>query len=124
LRKVQRIIDGFEPDSVNYPGRRAVGGLIEVLPPLPRRVSIAIDVTTQDGVNLSEITDEITSTIINYISGLGVGEDVILSDIIVRVKNIDGVLAVTFITPNPSEERISISSDEKAFVENSDISVA
>jgi uncharacterized phage protein gp47/JayE len=124
LRKVQRIIDGFEPDPVNFPGRKAVGSLIEVLPPLPRRVTVAIDVTTQDGVNLSEISDEITSVIINYVSDLGVGEDVILSDIIVRVKNIDGVAAVTFITPDPSEERIAISSDEKAFIESSDISIA
>jgi len=124
LRKVQRIIDGFEPDAVNFPGRKAVGSLIEVLPPLPRRVTVAIDVTTQDGVNLSEISDEITSVIINYVSNLGVGEDVILSDIIVRVKNIDGVAAVTFITPDPSEERIAISSDEKAFLESDDISIA
>ena len=124
LRKVQRIIDGFEPDPTNFPGRKAVGSLIEVLPPLPRRITVAIDVTTQDGINLSEISDEITSVIINYISDLGVGEDVILSDIIVRVKNIDGVAAVTFITPEPSEERIPISSDEKAFTENSDISIA
>lgn len=124
LRKVQRIIDGFEPDAINYPGRKAVGSLIEVLPPLPRRVTVAIDVTTQDGVNLSEISDEITSAIINYVDSLGVGQDVILSDIIVRVKNIDGVAAVTFITPIPSEERVAISSNEKAFIENSDISIA
>jgi len=124
LRKVQRIVDGFEPDSTSFPGRRAVGSLIEVLPPLPRRVTIAIDVTTQDGVNLSEISDEITSVIISYVSGLGVGEDVILSDIIVRVKNIDGVAAVTFITPEPSNERIPISSDEKAFIQSGDISIA
>lgn len=124
LRKVQRIIDGFEPDAANFPGRKAVGSLIEVLPPLPRRVNIAIDVTTEDGVNLSEISDEITSSIINYVSDLGVGEDVILSDIIVRVKSIDGVATVTFITPEPSEERIAISSDEKAFCGPEDISVA
>ena len=124
LRKVQRIIDGFEPDAINFPGRKAVGSLVEVLPPLPRRVTIAIHVTTQDGVNLSEISNEITSAIINYVSGLGVGEDVILSDITVRVKNISGVAAVTFITPTPTNERIAISSDEKAFVEQGDISIA
>lgn len=124
LRKVQRIIDGFEPDAINFPGRKAVGSLIETLPPLPRRVTIAVDVTTQDGVNLSEISDEITSAIINYVSDLGVGEDVILSDIIVRVKNIDGVAAVTFITPDPGEERIAISSNEKAFIIPDDISIA
>jgi len=124
LRKVQRIIDGYEPDPINFPGRKAAGSLIEVLPPLPRRVTVALDVTTEDGVNLSEISDEIASAIINYVSDLGVGEDVILSDIIVRVKSIDGVAAVTFITPEPSEERIAVSSDEKAFIESSDISIA
>lgn len=124
LRKVQRIIDGFEPDATNFPGRKAVGSLIETLPPLPRRVEVAIDITTRDGVNLSEISDEITSSIINYVSDLGVGEDVILSDIIVRVKNIDGVAAVTFITPEPSQERIAVSANEKAFTESDDISIA
>lgn len=124
LRKVQRIIDGFEPDEINFPGQKGIGSFIETLPPLPRRVTIAIDVTTENGVNLSEISDEIASVIINYVSDLGVGEDVIMSDIIVRVKNIDGVQAVTFITPEPSKERISISSEEKAFIEASDVSIA
>jgi uncharacterized phage protein gp47/JayE len=123
LRKVQRIIDGFEPDPSSFPGRKAIGSSIEILPPLPVRVSVALDVTTQDGVNLSEITDEISSTIINYVADLGVGEDVIMSDIIVRVKNIVGVAAVTFIVPSPSNERISISDGEKAFIEPTDISI-
>lgn len=123
LRKVQRIIDGFEPDSVSFPGRKAVGSAIEILPPLPVRVSVSLDITTQDGVNLSEISDEISSVIINYVSDLGVGEDVILSDIIVRVKNIAGVAAVTFITPAPSNERIAVSDSEKAFIEPTDISI-
>ena len=70
-------------------------------PPLPRRVTVAIDVTTEDGVNLSEISDEITSSIINYVSDLGVGEDVILSDIIVRVKSIDGVACLLYTSPSP-----------------------
>lgn len=123
LRKVQRIVDGFEPDPTSFPGRKAVGSAIEILPPLPVRVSVSLDVTTQDGVNLSEISDEIVSAVINYVSDLGVGEDVILSDIVVRVKSIMGVAAVTFISPAPSNERISISDSEKAFIEPTDISV-
>ena len=56
-----------------------------------RRVSIVISVATNNGINLREISNEIRSTIINYISSLGVGDDVVLSDIIVRVKSINGV---------------------------------
>ena len=123
LRKVQRIIDGFEPDSASFPGRKAVGSAIEILPPLPVRVTVSLDITTQDGVNLSEISNDISSAVIGYVSDLGVGEDVILSDIIVRVKSITGVAAVTFITPTPSNERISVSDSEKAFIEPTDISI-
>ncbi len=124
MRTVQRIIDGFEPDPEAYPGRRAIGGVIELLPPLIRRVTVSIDVTTNEGVNLGEITNEIKSVIINYIKNLGVGEDVILSQIIAKVMSVRGVAAVTFNIPIPSTERIPIADIEKAFIEAKDISIA
>ena len=123
LRKVQRTIDGFEPDAASFPGRKAVGSMIEVMPPLKRKVSISIDVTTKDGVNVSEISNEISSTVINYVNDLGVGQDVILSDIIVRVKRIEGVVAVTFKVPTASTERISILANEKPHISPSDITI-
>lgn len=124
LRTVQRIVDGFEPDASTYPGRRAVGGVIEILPPLIKRVSVSVEVTTNEGVNLNEITNDIKSAIIDYIDGLGVGQDVILSEIIVKIMSITGVAAVTFNVPAPSTERISVADNEKAFIEPNDISIA
>ena len=124
LRTVQRIIDGYEPESSTYPGRRAVGGQIEILPPLIKRITINLDVTTNEGVNLNEINNDIKTAVIDYIDNLGVGEDVILSEITVGVMNITGVAAVTFTSPAPSTERISIADNEKGFIEPDDISVA
>lgn len=124
MRTVQRIIDGFEPDPSNYPGRRAVGSIIETLPPLIRSVSLSLNVTTRDGVNLTDITNDIKSAVITYVSSLGVGEDVILSEIIARVMAISGVAAVTFTNPVPSTERIAIADDAKAFVAPESISVS
>ena len=124
LRTVQRIVDGFEPNANLFPGRKAVGAAIETLPPLIQRIKVSIDVTTKEGVNITEITNEIKSAVIQYVNSLGVAQDVILSDIIVRVKNIEGVEAVTFIDPVPSEERIPIADNEKAFVTAVDISIA
>lgn len=124
LRTVQRIVDGFEPDPTNYPGRRAVGGIIETLFPLIKRITVSVDVTTKEGVNLNEVSSDIKSAIINYVSGLGVGEDVILSEITVAIMNITGVAAVTFTVPTPSTERISVSDNEKSFIESQDISVS
>jgi len=124
MRTIQRTIDGFEPDEETFPGRRAVGGLIEALPPLQQKVTITIRVTTNNGVNINDITNQIKSTIITYIDSLGVGKDVILSTITVRVKSIEGVAAVTFVTPEPDNERISINDNEKAFIEAGNISIA
>jgi hypothetical protein len=124
LRRVQRIVDGYEPDPDNYPGRRAVGGLIETLPPLNRKISISINVTTDEGVNLGDITSNIKSSVINYVGTLGVGEDVILSEIIASIMQIKGVAAVTFTSPSPSTERITISSNEKVTIDPNDIGIA
>jgi uncharacterized phage protein gp47/JayE len=124
LRRVQRIVDGYEPDVQNFPGRRAVGGLIEILPPLIRKISITIDVTTDEGVNLGDISNNIKSVVINYIQTLGVGEDVILSEIIASIMQIKGVAAVTFTNPVPSTERITIANNEKAVITPEDIGIA
>ena len=61
---------------------------------------------------------------IDYVSGLGVGEDVVLSEITVSVMSITGVAAMTFTNPTPDTERISIADNEKAFIEPDDISVS
>lgn len=124
LRRVQRIVDGFEPDPENFPGRRAVGGFIETLPPLIKNIILTINVTTGEGVNLGDISNNIKSTIINYVQGLGVGTDVILSEIIAAVMGIKGVAAVTFTNPVPSTERITVAFNEKATISPENIGIA
>ena len=124
LRTVQRVVDGYEPDLANFPGRRAIGGIIETLPSLIHRITVSVDVTTNEGVNLNEISNDVKSTIVNYINQLGVGEDVILAEMIVKVMAITGIAAVTFNVPTPDTERISVADNERAFIENNDVSVA
>lgn len=124
LRKAQRVVDGFEPDPENYPGRRAVGGAIELLPPLIRKIVISLDITTNEGVNLGDISGSIKSTAIQYVQSLGVGEDVILSEIIAAVMQIKGVAAVTFTFPSPSTERVTIADNEKATLSPDDIGIS
>lgn len=124
LRRVQRIVDGYEPDPENFPGMKAAGSIIETLPPLIKVITLAINITTNSGVNLGDISNNIKSVIINYVAGLGVGEDVILSQIVANVMQIKGVAAVTFTNPVPSTERITLASNEKATISPNDISIA
>ena len=125
MRTVQRIVDGFEPDSATYPGRRAVGAIIEPLPPLIKRISMTIQVATKEGVNLNDITNDIKSATISYVNQLGVGGAVILAEVVVSIMGISGVEAVTVSSSLASTEgRIPVSDNERAFVEPANISVA
>jgi len=125
MRTVQRIVDGFEPDQVTYPGRRAIGGAIETLPPLIKRLSMVLQITTNVGVNINDITNDIKSVIVGYVNTLGIGSDAILAEVIVRVMGITGIEAMTVSAPLASiEGRIPVSDSERAFIEPQDISVA
>ena len=124
LRTVQRIVDGFEPDPTTFPGRRAIGGVVETLPPLINSIVLSINVTTNEGINLNEISANIKSGIIDYVDNLGVGEDVILAEIIVTVMGITGVEAATMSIPSPENERIPIADNEKGFIDPNNISIA
>lgn len=124
LQKVQHLVDGWEPDSVNYPGLRAVGGLIETLPPLVNEIKVALTVTTNNGINLGDITNNIKSAVISYIESLSVGQNVILSEIIAQVMSINGVQSVIFVSPSPSQAIITIANNEKAIIIPDNITVS
>ena len=125
MRTVQRIIDGFEPDAITYPGRRAIGGAIETLPPLIKRITMSLQVTTNEGVNLNDVVNDIKSAIINYVNQLGVSGDVILAEVTVRVMGITGVEAITVSSPLATTEgRIPVSDNERAYIQPENISVA
>lgn len=124
LRTAQRTIDGFEPDPINYPGRRAIGGAIEILPPVIERIAISVQITTNVGVNISDITNDVKSAIIRYINNLGVGEDVILSEVIVKVMSIIGVQSALIVGIWADKFLIPISQDSKAFTTLDDINVS
>ena len=124
LRRLQRIVDGYEPDSITYPGMRAIGGLIEFLPPIYKRVKLSLTVTTKDGFNINEISSNIISAVVQYVNSLDVGQDVILSAVVVEVMSIRGVAAVTITTPAAGTERITIDDTSKAYMESTDVSVA
>ena len=73
---------------------------------------------------MTDIINDIKSTVITYVSSLGVGQDVIISQIVARVMDVSGVAAVTFTSPIPSTERIAIADDAKAYISPESISIS
>jgi hypothetical protein len=123
LRRVQRTVDGFDPDPEVFPERRGVGSWIETLPPLVKNIVIQLTVSTQNGFVLQDITNNIKSAIIDYVMSLGTNEDVILAKIIGKVIQVRGVAAATFNVPAPTEERIKVASNERAIITADNIGI-
>ncbi len=123
LRRVSRTVDGYDPDPITYPGIKAAGVQIEVLPPRLQRVQVSLNVTPVNGLALSAISDTIKGAVLGYISSLGVGDDVVLSQIVKSVQSVSGVDAVVVTNPVPSTERIILQDAEKAISFSTDITV-
>ena len=120
LQQVQWTVDGREDDQETYPGIRAAGVQIEGLEAVTVPISVSIEVTTREGVSLSGIVSSIKSAVSNYINRLAVGEDVILSEIVVAVKGVTGVFDAVMQSPVVN---VAIADNEQARISDSNIGV-
>lgn len=110
-RTVQRTVDGYAPDTTDFPGVRAAGVAIEVREPQIQQVAMTIQVTTNQGVALSAISDTIISSVVGYINSLGLGQSVILSQIVSIIQNVSGVQSVVLTNPVLETELITINNN-------------
>lgn len=122
-REVQWKIDGRLSDQANYPGIRAAGTQIEVLEPIRVPVVISINVKTMAGSSLAVISNEIKSSISNYINNLETGADVILSEVIVVTKRVSGVFDVEVESINNVADNLVITDKQLARIVERDILV-
>jgi hypothetical protein len=117
-----------EPDEIAFPGVSASGSYIEISAPLPKRITIAIVVRDLTGAVFSTVQGNVQSVVSSYINSLGVGQNVVFSQIISLVQQINGVSAVSISSPvyNSTNDQIITLANEKPVVINplTDITVA
>lgn len=118
IREAQRTLDGVPTSISRYPGIKSTGTDVSVLPPIPRSIAITFRVGTREGISINAIAIIIRSTVATFISGLGLGQDVILSEIISTVQDIPGVASVQVINtfPESVDGIIPVADNEKAVV--------
>lgn len=104
--KVLDLINGN--DTEEQSGLRAAGVNFDVSAAIPRTVNIKLTATIYR-VEEARVNNDITIKLQEYINGLGIHENVILSSIIVLIKQISGVTDVSGLQfkVNDSEEWIS-----------------
>lgn len=99
---VQRKVNGDPTDFENFPGIRAAGTKVRVVAPTIVSPSFQIQVVADRGVSDAELAPIVTVLVVTYVNSLGIGENVVRSEIVRIVKSVTGVsdVAVVFPTNN------------------------
>lgn len=95
IQLAQWTIDGLDRDPSNYPGIGAAGTQFEVIPPVLINVRLIVDITTDEGVSLSSVLNEVSSAVLGYVNSRRVGQDVVLSEIVAAAQSVSGIFDVT-----------------------------
>jgi hypothetical protein len=99
LAQVQKVIDGDPDDATNFPGLRSAGINVLADVPIIRRITVLLTITAEPGVQEAGLVPEVQEVVESYINGLGIGEDIIVSEIIERAMGVVGMHDVAVILP-------------------------
>jgi len=118
IEELTKVIYGDPSDEINYPGIRAGGTNIGIVPAILRRVTASFGVRINSGVPFTEIISFVQSAIAGYVNNLDVGESVSISNMIAAATTVPGVVSVvvTFPTYAAGSDQIAVAANEKAFV--------
>ena len=94
IQLAQWTIDGLDRDSSNYPGIGAAGTQFEVIPPVLINVRLTLNITTDEGVSLASVLNEVQSAVLGYVNSRKVGEEVVLSEVIAAAQSVNGIFDV------------------------------
>ena len=96
---VQRVINGDPTNFNDFPGLRASGSKVVVVVPTVVSPSLTVKVIPARGFTDAQITPSVSTTVQNYINSLGIGDNIIVAEIIREVKALVGVDDVAMISP-------------------------
>ena len=91
---VQRLVNGDRDAIQDFPGIKATGTQVCVIAPVVISPIITIQVITVSGTTDADLMDTVQSVVQAYVNSLGIGDNIILSEIIRLVKNLAGVADV------------------------------
>jgi hypothetical protein len=116
IAEAHKVLDGSAENPIDYPSVRAAGSQVEVLAPLIKSIYLTLDIVPREGVTISSIKAPVRSVISSYINGLGVGREVVLSEITKRTQQVPGVKSVVIVTTSPDSNGgvVSVGSFEVA----------
>ena len=118
--QIEDLING--DDTEENPGLRAAGTNAFVTSATAYPITIALTATIYR-VEEARVRNDITVKLQEYINGLGIHENVVLSSIIVLLKQIPGITDISGLTVNGSTDNIVISVNQIARFGSVDITI-
>lgn len=95
------VLHGYYDENNNpVPGWKAAGVKVTVAAATETTVNVTASLVPEDGFNEPTLISTATQVIYSYIISRGIGEPLILSEMIKQVKEIDGVYDIVFSSPS------------------------
>lgn len=95
----QKVVDGDPKNIAGYPGAAAGGVIIYVDVPSIRAINVIASIAVDAGYDEDTLRGNVEVAIENYIDGLSIGENVIVSKMIERAFTVQGVANVIIKSP-------------------------
>ena len=103
LEAVHKAVYGDDQDFISNEGVGAAGIRFEIKAPTKEEIGFNIDVTLKEGISISSVEDEVKSAITGYVNALGIGESVILAEIIDGIMDVEGITDIEIISPTANQ---------------------
>ena len=107
--QAQRFVNGAVGDPIAFPGVVAAGIEATVETPAIRRITVRLSISVNDGFEEAALVPSVQTAIESYITALGIGDDVIVSEIVERAMGVSGMYNV--VVQEPTSD-LSVSSNE------------
>lgn len=95
----QKVVDGDPNDRITYPGFRAAGVMVQVLPPQVLIQNIEAVVTVAEGYDQVDTIEAVKQALKDHINGLNISGDVVRAKLIQVIMSVEGVTNVDLIAP-------------------------
>lgn len=97
---VQRVINGYvDQDGTIVPGWKAAGVSVVVSSAADTQVDVGASVVVLDGYTGADVRAQVDAGVRAYLSGLGIGEKVVVAEIVAAAMIVDGVYNVSVTLP-------------------------
>jgi hypothetical protein len=91
IQQAQRVLNGDPDDLDRFPGVKAAGIKLKVRAPVVQNISFSITIISTFGTIETELIAQVKEVVQRYVNGLGVGDDVILAEVVAAVMSVPGV---------------------------------